>query len=103
MDALVRAIYGSKSEKIDPAQLELLLSGGKEDDSKKPEAPSDDDGGDNQEPEAEGKKSTPKRAPQRSRIRGIENLPVEESISIPPEVQADCYLRLVGSRTVLRP
>ena len=89
MDALVRAIYGSKSEKIDPAQLELLLSGGKEDDSKKPEAPSDDDGGDNQEPEAEGKKSTPKRAPQRSRIRGIENLPVEESISIPPEVQAD--------------
>ncbi len=84
VDLLVRQIYGSKSEKLDPGQLELLL--GKEPEPKKDEAPiapSLEEGGD----EAGAGKKRKNRGPRLPRIP--ENLPVVEEI-IEPEPVKGC-------------
>ena len=78
IDALCRRIFGSSSEKLDPAQLELMLGG---DLAKKADAADSTDPG----PAAEIK--THKKAPKRTRAPRIpENLPIVREELDPPEV-----------------
>jgi len=78
IDALCRRIFGSSSEKLDPAQLELILGG---DLAKKADAADSTDPG----PAAEIK--THKKAPKRTRAPRIpENLPIVREELDPPEV-----------------
>ena len=81
VDQLVRQIFGSKSEKLDPAQLELLLEG--LDASGKPEA---SEGGE-EAPEAE-KPNGRKRAKRQRRQRIPDHLEVIEQIVDPAEMRA---------------
>jgi transposase len=93
IDALVRRIFGSKSEALDPAQLELLLG---PDDSKKAPAAAPADPG----PAAEI--STHKRPTKKPRAPRIpEHLPVtEERILEPAEVLANpAAWRRIGEET----
>ena len=80
VDYLVRKIYGSSSEKLNPDQLHLAFE---EEFAKKQEAASDD---------ASDVKLTlvakPKRSP-RKEPKLPENLPVHETVLIPPEVLAN--------------
>src|SRR6218665_492124 len=69
LDALVKRIFGSKSESLDPGQLELLLD---PDAAKKPVAAGAADPG----PAAEPAPSRPRKGPRPPRIP--EHLPVEE-------------------------
>jgi transposase len=84
LDYVLRQLFGAKSEKLDPAQLELLLEGlvpGKS------PAPSDDE---TSAPEEDGaKRKGKKRGANRSRITGLEDLAVETTEIIPDCVQAD--------------
>jgi hypothetical protein len=86
VDALIRRVFGSSSERIDPAQLELLLqlAGGLE--SPRAEAPA---------PEA--KPAKPPR-PEKKRVPRIpENLPVIEQVIEPEQaVAAPQDWRLIG-------
>lgn len=78
IDLLLRQIYGSKSERVDPGQLELLLEGTE---AKKPEAA-------DVVPEDESA-AVPKRPrkPRTNRLRkSMESLPVEVERHVPPEV-----------------
>ena len=81
---MLRQLFGAKSEKLDPAQLELLLDGlvpGK------PPAPSGDE---TSAPEEDGaKRKGKKRGANRSRITGLEDLMVETTEIIPDCVKAD--------------
>ena len=79
VDALVRMLYGSKSEKLDPNQLMLL----QELESKKDEAPAPET-----KPEAGAAKPASKPRAKPSRPRVPEHLPVHEEISDPDEVMA---------------
>lgn len=82
LDHLIRRLFGSKSEKIDPAQLELLFK----DMPGKPEAfPAEEVASDAAEQQPAGKK----RAAHRSRITGLDQLPVETTEIIPDLVVAD--------------
>lgn len=85
VDALVRMIYGTKSEKLDPHQLTMLLEGldSQEGSSaKKPDALTADDVQAAGAPQKKARnKSSAPRLP--------ENLPVEETIVDPLEVQAE--------------
>ena len=82
LDHLIRRLFGSKSEKIDPAQLELLFK----DMPGKPEAfPAEEVASDAAEQQPAGKK----RAAHRSRITGLDQLPVETTEVIPDLVAAD--------------
>lgn len=82
VDALIRMIYGKKSEKIDPNQLILLLEGLE---SKKDEAPTSDE---TTEAGAESRKETkPRSKPKGPRIP--DDLPVYEEVLDPEEVKAD--------------
>lgn len=85
LDHLVRRLFGNKSEKIDPAQLELLF---KDMPGKGPASPGAD------APEEAAAASAPKREPRkrgghRSRITGLDKLPVETTEIIPEFVAAD--------------
>lgn len=90
VDWLVRKIYGSSSEKLDPDQLHLTFE---EEFAKKPEAASEDAAN-----EAELKLvALPKnKAPHNRSPKLPDNLPVDEEIVIPPEVEADpdAYLKV---------
>lgn len=87
VDLLVRQIYGSKSEKLDPAQLELLLKDEAEAEPKKDEAPTapslENEGGD----EAGAGTRRKNKAPRGPRIP--EDLPVVEEV-IEPEPVKGC-------------
>jgi len=82
VDALIRMIYGKKSEQIDPNQLTLLLEGLE---SKKDDAPTSD------EPSEAGaeplKRTRPRSKPKRPRLP--DDLPVYEEVLDPEEVRAD--------------
>ena len=82
VDALIRMIYGKKSEKLDPNQLMLLLEGLE---SKKEEAPTSDESTEAGagQPKAKTKRSQPKRP------RVPDDLPVHEEVIDPEEVKAD--------------
>ena len=80
LDALVKRIFGSKSESLDPGQLELLLD---PDAAKKPVAAESADPG----PAAEPTPSRPRKGPRPPRIP--EHLPVEEETLEPAFVLAD--------------
>jgi transposase len=84
--ALMQRLYGSKSERLDPAQINLDF-----DDATlgKPE-PSPENGDGECEPEAEGGAGKPKRNRRRKADLFPRNLPVViEAIDIPEEVAAD--------------
>lgn len=86
LDHLIRRLFGSKSEKLDPAQLELLFKDmpGKPETSPGVAAPEEAVLNAVEEP-----KSPKKRGAHRSRITGLENLPVQITEIIPDLVAAD--------------
>jgi len=88
VDALVRMLYGSKSEKLDPKQLMLL----EELESKKAEAPAPET-----DPKAGATKPSPKPRSKPSGPRVPDHLPVHEEVLDPEEVKA-CpeQWRLIG-------
>ena len=83
---MIRRLFGSKGEKIDPAQLELLFKDlpGKLEASLGADAP--EEAASNA---AEQKPAAKQRAAHRSRITGLDNLPVEITEIIPDLVTAD--------------
>lgn len=82
LDALARRIFGTKSEKLDPGQLQLLLALAEEESKK--EQPSAGNPG----PAAEGSRPGAKsRKPRRPRVP--DNLPCEETVIEPEVVRAD--------------
>jgi len=86
LDHLIRRLFGSKSESIDPAQLELLFG----DKPGKPEAPSDADAqGEAESNAAETNRPAKKRGSHRSRIKGLDELPVQSEEIIPDLVASD--------------
>jgi transposase len=86
IDALCRRLFGSSSEKIDPAQLELLLQL-----AQSPAAP------ESEPPVAAEKSAPPVRARKERAPRVPENLPVVEQVIEPPEVQEQPeQWRLIG-------
>jgi transposase len=84
IDLLVRQIYGSKSERLDPGQLDLLLGKEPEEEaeSKKAEAPATP----NDESGSEAAGAKPRR---QRRVRLPEDLPVVEEV-IEPEPVLGC-------------
>lgn len=82
VDHLVRLLKGSKSEKLDPAQLELLLEGLE---PKKPEAAAAPQDG--EEPAADPSKQAKRK--RRPRIQLPAKLPTEEIELVPDEVKAN--------------
>lgn len=83
VDWLVRKVYGSSSEKLDPDQLHLTFE---EEFAKKPEAASEDAASD----AVLKLVALPKNKSPRKRVPKLpEDLPVDEVIVIPPEVEAD--------------
>jgi transposase len=83
VDALVRMLYGKKSEKIDPNQLMLLLEGLE---SKKDETPASEESTEAKDEEPP-KSKTPSSKSKRPRIP--EDLPVHEEVIDPDEVKAN--------------
>lgn len=81
VDALIRMIYGKKSEKIDSNQLTLLLEGLE---SKKDEAPTSEE---STEAGAKPPKRTTPRKPKKPRLP--DDLPVYEEVLDPEEVKAE--------------
>ncbi|QUE52988.1 transposase [Luteolibacter ambystomatis] len=81
LDALVRRVFGSTSESLDPAQLELLL------DPDAAKAPAAD--GTEGVPAAETPDHKPKTTKASRQPRIPEHLPVEVEVLDPPEVTAD--------------
>lgn len=79
IDALIRLVYGQKSERFDPGQLTLE---GLE--TKKADAPAADD-----EPAAGARKKAPPRSPKARGPRLPEHLPVTEEVLDPEEVKSD--------------
>ena len=78
IDLLVRRLFGTKSEKLDPEQLELLWRGLEEEPGKAPEPVA-----------AEAPRCSPApSAPRPRRPRYSEDLPVVEQVIIPEPVQA---------------
>lgn len=77
---LTRKVFGSSSEKLDPAQLELLLD---PEAAKKPSAAGCGEAG----PAAEGTAGKPRKRSKRSRLKkSIENLPTTREVTDPDEV-----------------
>jgi transposase len=76
VNLLVKRIFGAKSEKLDPNQLQLLL--GLETESREPEA---------SPPEEIREAVKPRKTSKPRRPRIPEHLPVEERVLIPPEVE----------------
>ena len=93
IDTLVRRIFGTKSEALDPAQLELLL--GSDFAKKVPAVVPADPGPAAEIPSHQKKTRKQTRAP-----RIPEHLPVTEQILTPPEVLADpSAWRRIGEET----
>ena len=94
VDALIKILYGVKSEKIDPAQLQLLLEGLA---LEKPQAPS---GNDDPEPEgADEAKSANKKTKNKnhSRLKGWDQFEVIEQTLLPDDYeQHKDQLELIG-------
>jgi transposase len=94
VDAMARKLFGQSSEKLDPAQLQMvfeaLQNGRPEDGAKKPEASEDAPcGSEAAEAGADGS-STPKAGRKKRSLEQIlEGLPVTEVIMDPEEVRAD--------------
>ena len=89
LDLLIKRVFGSKSEKLDPAQLELLLSG---QELGKPQASCDSK--ENEDPQEEEAALENVKSPARRKTakepRLPDNLPVlVEKVIIPAEVQAN--------------
>jgi len=83
LEALIRLHFGKKSEKLDSAQLELLLK--EEDGAKKPE----ESAGDALIPvDEDSSKTTRKKNHRERKPRLPEDLPVEEETLIPDAVKA---------------
>lgn len=83
VDAILRMHFGAKSEKLDPAQLELLLN---PEEAKKPDAA----GCEEDAPVAELKRELrPVRRKKPSQPKLPENLPTVEEVIIPDEVKAN--------------
>ena len=94
LDALVKRIFGAKSESLDPGQLELLLD---PDAAKKPVAAGSADPG----PAAEPTPSRKRKQPRPPRIP--EHLPVEEETLEPAFVLADpAAWRRIGEEVTVR-
>lgn len=91
IDHLIKVIHGAKSEKLDAAQLELLLD---PEAAKKLEAVD----GNEEPPAAEDPVSSPrKRAPRKPRLP--QNIPTTETVLIPDEVKANPQsFRQVGEK-----
>ena len=84
LDHFIRIYFGSRSEKIDPAQLELLLG-----EFSEPTSPEEED-----EPEPglallEEPPRASRKKPRPRKDRFPDNLPVTETVLTPPEVEAD--------------
>ncbi|MCP5536647.1 MAG: hypothetical protein H7A51_10505 [Akkermansiaceae bacterium] len=95
VDHLIRIIYGSKSEKLDPAQLELLLD---PDAAKKPCAADCEEDAQAAEELKRELKPVCKRKPREPRLPA--NLPTVEEVIIPDEVRANPGdYRRIGQRT----
>jgi len=94
VDQLLKVIYGIRSEKIDPAQLQLLLQGLE---PEKPQAPS---GNEEPQPEegAEAKAANKKtKGKNHSRLKGWEQLEVIEDTIFPDGYEQDKdQLELIG-------
>ena len=91
LDRLIRRIFGAKSEKLDEAQLLLLLQG-LDEAPKKPESPAIPALAD------DGAKNKNKRAPRKPVFP--DNLPVQETILDPVEVQAaPSEFRCIGAES----
>ena len=84
IDALVKALYGAKSEKIDPAQLALELGINP---PEKPEASSDETSAP-EEANAE-KRKTKSKGKNNSRVKGLDELETIEDTVFPSEVEAN--------------
>ena len=76
LDALARRFFGKKSEQLNAAQLELLLSGLSEEAEESPE-------------EEPARRSTPRRSSPSRRIRTPDNLEVVSEVVEPELVQAE--------------
>ena len=85
LDYVLRQLHSPKSEKFDPNQLTLL-----DDESKKEEASSGDTSAPEEAKANDETKNAKKRpaSKRKQRIKGIENLPVEEETHTPLEVRA---------------
>ena len=89
---MIKILYGVKSEKIDPAQLQLLLEGL---DPKKPKAPSDEETSAPEEGAAEPAKKT--KAKNHSRLKGWDQLEVIEETLFPEGYEENKeQLELIG-------
>ena len=97
VDALIKILYGIKSEKIDPSQLQLLLEGLE---PKKPQAPS---GSNEPAPEgADEAKLANKKAKSKnhSRLKGWDQLEVIEKTLLPEDYEENKeQLELIGQET----
>jgi len=92
IEALVKLHYGAKSEKIDPAQLQLLLAGLL---PEKPDSPSEPEGDDAKDQ----KKSPAKKAKAKnhSRLKGWDQLEVVEETILPDNYEQNKdQLELIG-------
>ena len=86
LDYVLRQLHSAKSEKFDPNQLTLL-----DDESKKPQpsaATSDPEEGSANDDAKNKAAAKNTRTKPKTRIKGLENLAVEEQIHVPLEVQA---------------
>ena len=81
IDALVRRLFGSQSEQLDPAQLQMLLQGVENEPAPEPQAPA--------EPALEPEPASPRPLAKHERpARLPEHLPVIEEVLDPAPVQA---------------
>lgn len=85
VDFLTQKLFGSKSEKIDDAQLRLLFGDAAADEPGKDQASSGADEPD--EAAKDGGRKKRKRGGHRSRITGLDKLPVESTEIIPDLVR----------------
>ena len=83
LEAVIKLLYGAKSEKIDPAQLQLLLEGLE---SKKPQASSEETSAPE---EAAAAKSPANKNRNHSRIKGLDDLETVENTVYPDAYLAD--------------
>ena len=104
IDALVRRIFGSKSEQLNPAQLELLLTGNEDllpppPPGKGDASPAASTAGDTLEASPADHTLRPAKPARRPRLP--EHLPIVEELIDPPEVLADpgAFRRIGEERT----
>ena len=95
VDALIKLLYGAKNEKIDPAQLQLLLQGLEPEKPESPSGNSDAPPEGDENPKAQSPKKT--KAENHSRLKGWEQLEVIEETIFPEGYEQDKdQLELIG-------